>query len=206
MIEKDNILNSSEEVITNVDNLIFVNKVCSTSEKAEFNFYKMKKDLWNSFCSLRHLTSYMGKISIIFISLLMFTFLVTIVYATLMEFLDTGRKLQFIAHLLICVFPIIFLVNLPTALVKNVAELKWMLTRLTIESSLKKHREQIMELKSLLDECPTFEMNHVFTLSRSKIVNIVSFVATYVVIFMQFALSEDSTENSCCNCTVTVQG
>ncbi|KAA0187496.1 Gustatory receptor 5 [Hyalella azteca] len=153
-------------------------------------FQRVQEDIMRIYSLLKLLISYMEKIIVVKIILLIFLAIVDICYLMLFQKLKTSQKMLNVSHTLITVTPLLFFLNLPTSYTEKVAALKWKLMKLTILPTHRIAIEQLKELQHLLDQSPSFDMCHVFTLERSKIVHIFSFVATYVVIFMQFLSAE----------------
>ncbi|KAA0202957.1 Gustatory receptor 16 [Hyalella azteca] len=154
------------------------------------NSQRVQDDIMRIYSLLKLLISYMEKIIVVKIMLLIFLGIVDICYLMLFQKLKTSQKLLNTSHTLITMMPLLFFLNLPTSYTEKVAALKWKLMKLAILPTHRISIEQLKRLQYLLDQSPSFDMCHVFTLERSKIVHIFSFAATYVVIFMQFLGAE----------------
>ncbi|KAK3876945.1 hypothetical protein Pcinc_018297 [Petrolisthes cinctipes] len=69
-------------------------------------------------------------------------------------------------------------------------ELKVLLQTLVHRQEEPNTKAEVREVLDVLEEWPGFNMCRVFTLGRARLVDISSFVVTYIIIFLQFRLTE----------------
>ncbi|KAK3895079.1 hypothetical protein Pcinc_001175 [Petrolisthes cinctipes] len=69
-------------------------------------------------------------------------------------------------------------------------ELKVLLQTLVHRQEEPNTKAEVREVLDVLEEWPGFNMFRVFTLGRARLVDISSFVVTYIIIFLQFRLTE----------------
>ncbi|XP_071548732.1 uncharacterized protein [Panulirus ornatus] len=102
-------------------------------------------------------------------------------------------------QLLMTFFPVFFLTNIPRSLNLKREELRLTLKRLRHQKGNRNVKEKIGDLLELLEEDPGFDMGGFFILGRTRMVAILSFVATYLVILLQFRVTESTSESVVCN-------
>ncbi|XP_066953249.1 uncharacterized protein [Macrobrachium rosenbergii] len=100
---------------------------------------------------------------------------------------------SFIWHsgfLVSAVVPLLVFPNLPVMVVRQVEELKLLVNRLKRSERFQPIKEDLLDLKEMLEESPGFGLCNFFTLGRPRVLDIFSYVATYLVILLQFRISE----------------
>ncbi|KAG7157101.1 putative 7tm Chemosensory receptor-containing protein 7, partial [Homarus americanus] len=84
-------------------------------------------------------------------------------------------------------------------------ELRVVIKRMRHDKRVTHKKDEMGDLLELLEEDPGFDMGGFFTLGRARMVDILSFVATYMVILLQFKVTENKPDNPLCiNGTVAV--
>ncbi|XP_053656336.1 uncharacterized protein [Cherax quadricarinatus] len=96
-------------------------------------------------------------------------------------------------------FPLFFLTNVPHALTLQKERLRVALKRIRHKRTDPAHKEEIRDLLELLEDDPGFSIGGFFILCRARIVDILSFVTTYVIILMQFRITETEDNKFSCH-------
>ncbi|KAA0188000.1 Gustatory receptor 9 [Hyalella azteca] len=117
--------------------------------------------------------------------------LTSVFYVTLWKTLDISLRLLAILNLILTLAPLGYILNSTDCLRQQLKNLHWILTFLMNHRTHKDVHHKLEQLRSLLEQCPGFSVMGIFTMSRARSVDIFSFVATYIVILLQFSFTEN---------------
>ncbi|XP_063883953.1 uncharacterized protein LOC135112926 [Scylla paramamosain] len=111
-------------------------------------------------------------------------------YLSYMYFMTTAMRIMSVSYFLIGVLPQILLSNLPVLLQTQDEELRLLIRSLLRQEDDDTIKNELREVLEVMDESPGFELCRVFTLGRARMLDIISFMATYLVILLQFSSTE----------------
>ncbi|XP_069935767.1 uncharacterized protein [Cherax quadricarinatus] len=88
-------------------------------------------------------------------------------------------------------FQILVFSSSPDVVTTQVEKLRSMVSRMRMSATQPKLEKQLTYLLDLLDNYPAFNVGGFYVLAKSRLVDVASFVATYLVILLQFRAVED---------------
>ncbi|ROT83767.1 hypothetical protein C7M84_023046 [Penaeus vannamei] len=129
------------------------------------------------------------------------TTIISLFFLTFWKVFDghTRVKVLFVAYFFISALPLAVLCNIPEMLKCRVERLRALLCSLRRLHGDRSFNRAATNLLETLNESPGFKMCGLFTLGRSRVVDISSFTATYLIILIQFLASEASCHSQCCH-------
>ncbi|XP_047494759.1 uncharacterized protein LOC125042959 [Penaeus chinensis] len=99
-----------------------------------------------------------------------------------------------IGNLIMTLFPVFFITNSPRVLNLSKEELRITMLKYRHQRKYRHLKEKLGDIIELLQESPEFDVMGYFTLGRARIVDILGFITTYMVILLQFQVTETSNE------------
>ncbi|KAF2367381.1 7TM chemoreceptor [Trinorchestia longiramus] len=150
----------------------------------------LSENVLNLFHLNKMINAYAGSPLTITMTNLVIWLLTSLFYATLWNTLTPDLRALSLINLIGSLAPVLYLLNSTECVKAKLMEILWILTFLINHRSHKEVKEKLEQLKSLLEYCPGFNVMGIFNMARARSVDIFSFVATYIVILLQFSQNE----------------
>ncbi|KAA0187999.1 Gustatory receptor 8 [Hyalella azteca] len=175
---------------TTNSNVAITQTVRSKCTWKEYDIKYWKDSILNAYCIHADLKRYCELPLAIVMFCLLIWLLTSAFYITSWGVLRMEQRILSTCYMIVGTAPVFYLLNSSYCLQSKLSELKWSVTFLIHHSSSHQDKVQLTELLELLRSCPPFDVLGVFTMSRARLIDIFSFVATYIVILLQFRLTE----------------
>ncbi|XP_050736171.1 uncharacterized protein LOC127008328 isoform X2 [Eriocheir sinensis] len=103
---------------------------------------------------------------------------------------EARRNIQSVVYLVNDSVNLMYLCHAPALMHDQLEEMRYMMKKWRMETTDSRTEKELTHLLDLLDSYPSFSVSGYYVLSRARLVDIMSFSATYLVVLLQFHMGE----------------